>query len=106
MLTFYLSGADKAVQKRQAFLTGHNPNFDITKQNRLINECIRFSLCLALFGSNFLKCSILLYMSLVLRKPVFWVSDQVRHKPGCTTTECGKMLEIPDLEIRGIVVSM
>ena len=29
------------------------------------------------------------YMSLVLRKPVFGVSDQVRHKPGCTTTENG-----------------
>ena len=24
-------------------------------------------------------------MSLVVRKPVFGVSDQVRHKPGCTT---------------------
>ena len=23
------------------------------------------------------------YMSLVVRKPVFGVSDQVRHKPGC-----------------------
>ena len=28
-----------------------------------------------------------LYMSLVVRKPVFEVSDQVRHKPGCTATE-------------------
>ena len=28
-----------------------------------------------------------IYMSLVLRKPVFGVSDQVRHKPGCTVTE-------------------
>ena len=28
-------------------------------------------------------------MSLVLRKPVFGVSDQVRHKPGCTATEDG-----------------
>ena len=27
------------------------------------------------------------YMSLVVRKPVFGVSNQVRHKPGCTTTE-------------------
>ena len=27
------------------------------------------------------------YMSLVVRKLVFGVSDQVRHKPGCTTTE-------------------
>ena len=26
-------------------------------------------------------------LSLVLRKPVFGVSDQVRHKPGCQTTE-------------------
>ena len=29
----------------------------------------------------------LLYLSLVVRKPVFGVSDQVRHKLGCTTTE-------------------
>ena len=27
------------------------------------------------------------HLSLVLRKPVFRVSDQVRHKPGCTTTQ-------------------
>ena len=26
-------------------------------------------------------------MSLVVRKPVFGVSDQVPHKPGCATTE-------------------
>ena len=29
------------------------------------------------------------HMSLVLRKPVFGVSDQVPHKPGCTATEDG-----------------
>ena len=29
------------------------------------------------------------HLSLVVRKPVFGVSDQVRHKPGCTTTEDG-----------------
>ena len=29
------------------------------------------------------------HMSLVVRKPVFEVSDQVRHQPGCTTTEDG-----------------
>ena len=28
-------------------------------------------------------------MSLVVRKPVFGVSDQVPHKPGCTATEDG-----------------
>ena len=27
------------------------------------------------------------YMSLVVRKPVFGVSDQVPQKPGCTATE-------------------
>ena len=29
------------------------------------------------------------YMSLVVRKPVFGVSDQVRHKPGSTAIEDG-----------------
>ena len=28
-------------------------------------------------------------MSLVVGKPVFGVSDKVRHKPGCTVTEDG-----------------
>ena len=31
----------------------------------------------------------LVKMSFVVRKPVFGVSDQVRHKPGCTATEDG-----------------
>ena len=39
---------------------------------------------------------------LVVRKPVFRVSDQVRHKPGCTATEDGWRLEISDLGSRGI----
>ena len=33
-----------------------------------------------------------------MRKPVFRVSDQARHKPGCTNTEDGKRLEILDLD--------
>ena len=28
-----------------------------------------------------------MFMSLVVRKPVFGVSEQVPHKPGCTATE-------------------
>ena len=37
-----------------------------------------------------LSCSTQLsYMGLVVRKPVFGVSDLVRHKPGCTATEDG-----------------
>ena len=43
-------------------------------------------------------------MSLVVRKPVFGVSDQVRQKPGSTTTQDGYRLEISDLESRGIVL--
>ena len=45
------------------------------------------------------------HMSLVVRKPVFGVSDQVQHKPGCTTTEDSESLEISDLGSRGIVLS-
>ena len=44
------------------------------------------------------------YFSLVVRKPVFGVSDQVRHKPGCTATEDGWKLEISQLGSRGIVL--
>ena len=45
-------------------------------------------------------------MSLVLRKPVFGVSDQVPHKPGCTATEDGGRLEILDLGRREILLSV
>ena len=41
-----------------------------------------------------------------MRKPVFGVSDQVRHKPVCTTIEDGYRLKISDLGCRGIVLSM
>ena len=45
-------------------------------------------------------------MSLVVRKRVFGVSDQVPHKPGCTATEDGQRLEISDLGSRWIVLSV
>ena len=38
-----------------------------------------------------------------MRKPVFLVSDQVRHKYGCTATADWYGLEISDLGSRGIV---
>ena len=41
-----------------------------------------------------------------MRRPVFGVSDQVLHKPGCTATEDGQRLEISDLGNRGIVLSV
>ena len=41
-----------------------------------------------MLGVNaFLCCLQHKYMSLCMRKPTIWVSDQVRHKPGCTVTE-------------------
>ena len=48
----------------------------------------------------------LCHMSLVVRKPVFGVSVQVPHKPGCTATKDGYKLEISDLGSRRIVLSM
>ena len=45
-------------------------------------------------------------MSLVVRKPVFGVSGQVRHKQSYTATKDGYRLEISDLESRGIVLRM
>ena len=33
------------------------------------------------------------------------VSEQVRHKPACTSTEKSKKLEISDLSRRGILLS-
>ena len=41
-----------------------------------------------------------------MTKPVFGVSDQVRHKSGCTITEDGQRLEISALGNTGNVVSM
>ena len=45
-------------------------------------------------------------MSLVMRKQVFGVSDQVRHKLDWAVTEYGKRQKISDLESRGIVLSV
>ena len=45
-------------------------------------------------------------LGLVVRKPVFGVSEQVRHKPGCTATKDDYRLKISDLESRGIVLSV
>lgn len=45
-------------------------------------------------------------MSLVLRKPIFEVSDQVRLKLRCIATEYGWKIKILDLERRGNIVFM
>ena len=36
-------------------------------------------------------------LSHVMRIPVFGVSDKVRYKPGCTSTEADKRLELLNL---------
>ena len=46
------------------------------------------------------------HMSLVVRKPVFGVSDQVPHKSGCAVTEDRKRIEISVLGSRGIELSV
>ena len=44
-------------------------------------------------------------MRCVPRGPVFGISDQVQHKPGCAVTDDGERLDILDLR-RGIVLSV
>ena len=44
-------------------------------------------------------------MSLVMRKPVSGVCDQVRLKPACSDTETSQSFEILDTETRGIILS-
>ena len=39
-------------------------------------------------------------LSLLVRKPVFGVSDQVRHKPGCTTSDTNQAVQ-PQKMVRG-----
>ena len=40
-----------------------------------------------------------------MRKPIFRVCDQVRHKPAYAATEACQRLEISDKETRGIILS-
>ena len=44
-------------------------------------------------------------MSLVTKKPVFGVSNQVRHKPACAATEASQGIEISDIETRDNILS-
>ena len=48
---------------------------------------------------------LVIQMSLVTRKPVFGVCDQVRHKPICADKEAWWRLEISDIETGGITLS-
>ena len=44
-------------------------------------------------------------LSLVMRKPVFGVCDQLRLKPSCSADETSWRLEISDIETRDIILS-
>ena len=46
------------------------------------------------------------FMEPDVRKPVFGISDQVRHKLACTVAEKGRKLEILDIRSKGIVLSV
>ena len=52
-----------------------------------------------------LKLSYLSHMSLVMRKPVFRVCDQVRLKPAYAATEARESLQILDVGSTGIILS-
>ena len=52
-------------------------------------------------NKNLIK-TFLLYMSRVMKKPVFGVSDQVRHNPGCSRPQkMAERLEVSDVGSRG-----
>ena len=56
-----------------------------------VNECL-IPILQHLFEDNHLNARLSfceLYLSLNVGKPVFGVSDQVRHKPACAVTEEG-----------------
>ena len=72
----------------------HNQNTDCLRDCHIKSPFNVASTLISMFDDK---------LSLVGRKPVFGVSDQVRHMPGCTVTEDGWKLEISDLESRGIV---
>ena len=53
----------------------------------------------------FHKQNMTFYISLVTRKPVFGVGNQVWHKPACAATEASRRLAILDIETRDIILS-
>ena len=67
------------VAKTKALLFSHIPNrvlYIPNKNNNLKDRRVLMKGCKA-------------HLSLVVRKPVFGVSDQAPHKPGCTATKDG-----------------
>ena len=54
----------------------------------VFNQSIESKIVVSIFIFAFLQV-IHYHLSLVVRKPVFGVSDQVRHKPGCTVIQDG-----------------
>ena len=79
---YYISGlhltcSSRTQNDRLSCKGAHISKMILNAFDHTINT-LKLSLC------NYLKSP---KMSLVVRKPVFGVFDQVRHKPGCTTTE-------------------
>ena len=67
------------------------PDLSVRKL-RVITVSTFVVICFDFFNKLFLLCCCNMwraYLSLVLRKPVFGVSNQVRYKPDCTATEDG-----------------
>ena len=63
--------------------------------------------CLTTENNNGKKeMSSVCHLSRDARKPVFGVSDQVRHKADCAATEESKNLEILDIRTGGIVLPL
>ena len=50
-------------------------------------------------------CHDVVHMIHVTKKPVFGVSNQVRHKPACSASEASQSLEIVNIASIGIILS-
>ena len=81
-----------------------------TREDVKLNECFLF---FTVYICRFFKKTCVgicvgttYFVSHIMRKPVFGVSHQILHRPGCTTTEDGLRLEILDLRSIGIILSM
>ena len=73
--------AEEPKQQVKVKSTGPKPVFVILQQ---IAPMLR-----TIVSNWIMDAGVVEVMSLVVRKPVFGVSDQVPHKPGCTTTQDG-----------------
>ena len=88
-------------------ITPKTPNIDIERSILVrykfrIQNLAKSNIC-STTETNLSNGCINIYMNLVVRKPVFGVSDLIRHKPDCTTTHTmARCLKFRIYEVEGL----